>query len=63
VDDLSTRPGNTSMLHVKARTKGLSIHNLVDSMGMKKDSNFAYKVLLGSAPKIAEEIACERSVP
>jgi hypothetical protein len=51
------------MLHLKARTKGLSIHELYDFIGMKKDSNFAYKVLLGDAPKIAEQIAKERSVP
>jgi predicted nucleotidyltransferase len=56
-------PRREVMLHLKARTKGLSIHELYDFIGMKKDSNFAYKVLLGDAPKIAEQIAKERSLP
>ncbi len=56
-------PRREVMLHLKARTKGLSIHELYDFIGMKKDSNFAYKVLLGDTPKIAEQIAKERSVP
>jgi len=54
-------PENEVMLHLKAHTRGLSIHRLDDFMDMTKDSNFAYKVLLGDAARIAEQIARGRS--
>jgi predicted nucleotidyltransferase/predicted transcriptional regulator len=55
--DLLFWPKNEVMLHLKVRTRGLSIHEIADFMGMKKDSNFAYKVLLGDAARVAEQIS------
>jgi hypothetical protein len=45
------------MLHLKARTRGLSLHSLDDFVRMRKDNNFVYKVLIGNADKIAEQLA------
>lgn len=45
------------LLHVKARTRGLSLHSLNDFVQMEKDDNFAYRVLIGDANKIAEQLA------
>jgi hypothetical protein len=45
------------MLHLKARTRGLSLHPMDDFVGMRKDNNFAYKILIGDADKIAEQLA------
>jgi hypothetical protein len=40
-----------------------SIHAIEDFMGVKKDANFAYGVLLGDAARIAERIDRGSSVP
>ena len=50
-------PEHEVMLHLKARTRGLSIHPLTDFVGMKKDENFAHKVLVGDASIIAKLLA------
>lgn len=50
-------PEREVMLHLKARTRGLSLHSMDDFVGMRKDNNFAYKILIGNADKIAEQLA------
>jgi predicted nucleotidyltransferase len=50
-------PEREVMLHLKARTRGLSLHPMDDFVGMRKDNNFAYKILIGDADKIAEQLA------
>lgn len=49
-------PEREVMLHLKARTRGLSLHSMDDFVRMRKDNNFAYKVLIGNADKIAEKL-------
>jgi predicted nucleotidyltransferase/predicted transcriptional regulator len=56
IDELDW-PRKEVMLHLKARTKGLSIHLMDDFLGMKKDLYFQYKVLLGDGEKVAEQLA------
>ena len=43
-------PSNEIKLHLKARARGLSIHDLSDFVEMKKDQNFAYKVCYAEIP-------------
>jgi predicted nucleotidyltransferase len=50
-------PSREVMLHLKGRTRGLSLHLLNDFVRMEKDDNFAYRVLIGDANKIAEQLA------
>jgi hypothetical protein len=50
-------PEREVMFHLKARTRGLSLHSMDDFVRMRKDSNFAYKVLKGNTDKIAEQLA------
>jgi hypothetical protein len=50
-------PEREVMLHLKARTRSLSLHSIDDFFKMGKDNNFAYKVLIGNADKIAEQLA------
>lgn len=50
-------PRREVLLHLKARTRGLSLHEIYDFLGMAKDANFAYKVLVGDANRIAERLA------
>lgn len=50
-------PEREVMLNLKARTRGLSLHPLHDFVEMEKDDRFAYKVLIGDAEKIAEQLA------
>jgi predicted nucleotidyltransferase len=50
-------PEREVMLHLKARTWGLSLYSMDDFVRMRKDNNFAYKVLIGNADKIAEQLA------
>ena len=50
-------PRREVLLHLKARTRGLSLHEIYDFLGMAKDANFAYKVLAGDANRIAERLA------
>ena len=50
-------PKREVILHLKARTRGLSLHELADFAGMVKDENFAYAVLQGNANRIAEMLA------
>jgi hypothetical protein len=45
------------MLHLKARTRSLSLHLMDDFVHMRKDNNFAYEILIGNADKIAEQLA------
>jgi predicted nucleotidyltransferase len=40
-------------LHLKARTRGLSLHSLDEFFRMEKDERFAYKVLIGDVQAIA----------
>ena len=49
-------PRKEVMLHLKARTRGLSLHEMHDFIMMKKDQNFAYRVLLGDARRVAEQL-------
>jgi len=49
-------PRREVMLHLKARTRGLSLHCLEDFVGMEKDENFAYRVLKGDINRIAERL-------
>jgi predicted nucleotidyltransferase len=44
-------------LHLKARTRGLSLHSMDDFVEMRKDDNFEYKVLVGDRDEIAEQLA------
>jgi len=57
VSSMENTPHREVMLHLKARTKGLSLHELNDFISMKKDENFAYKVLLGDEARVTEQIA------
>jgi len=50
-------PVREVMLHLKARTRGLSLHRLEDFVGMEKDENFAYRVLIGDMNRIAARLA------
>jgi predicted nucleotidyltransferase len=50
-------PEREIMLHLKARTRGLSLHSMDDFVRMRKEDKFAYKVLIGNADKIAERLA------
>jgi hypothetical protein len=50
-------PRREVLLHLKARTRGLSLQPLNDFVQMEKDDNFAYRVLIGNANKIAEQLA------
>jgi flagellar biosynthesis regulator FlaF len=50
-------PEREVMLHLKARTRCLSLHSMHDFARMRKDDNFAYKVLIGNADRIAEQLA------
>ncbi len=50
-------PGREVMLHLKARTRSLSLHLMDDFVHMRKDNNFAYEILIGNADKIAEQLA------
>jgi predicted nucleotidyltransferase len=54
-------PFREVMLHLTCRTSGLNIHELCDFMGIEKDQNFAYQVLLGDAARVAEQISRGRS--
>jgi predicted nucleotidyltransferase len=42
-------PEHEVRLHLKARTRGLSLHSLDEFFRMEKDERFAYKVLVGDA--------------
>jgi predicted nucleotidyltransferase len=53
-------PEREVRLHLKRRTRGLSLHPLDDFMGMEKHENFAYKVLLGDEVRIAEQLPYRR---
>lgn len=46
-------PEQEVRLRLKARTRGLSLHSLDEFFKMEKDKDFAYKVLIGDADKIA----------
>jgi hypothetical protein len=48
-------------LHLKARTRGLSLHRLDEFFTMEKDERFAYKVLLGDAKAIATKLTAGMS--
>ena len=50
-------PEREVKLHLKARTRGLSLHSMDDFVGMRKDDNFEYKVLVGDGDEIAEQLA------
>jgi predicted nucleotidyltransferase len=50
-------PEREVMLYLKARTRGLSLHSVDDFVRMRKDNNFAYKILIGNSDKIAEKLA------
>jgi predicted nucleotidyltransferase len=50
-------PRREVILHLRAQTRGLSLHELADFAGMVKDENFAYVVLQGNANRIAEMLA------
>lgn len=50
-------PEREVMLHLKARTRGLSLHSVDDFVRMRKDDNFVYKVLIGNADKVVEQLA------
>ena len=50
-------PEREVMLHLKARTRGLSLHSMDDFVCMREDNNFAYKILIGNADRIAEQLA------
>lgn len=43
-------------LHLKARTRGLSLHTLDEFFKMEKDESFAYKVLIGDVQAIAARL-------
>jgi hypothetical protein len=43
-------------LHLKSRTRGLSLHSLDEFFRMKKDKSFAYEVLLGDVGMIAARL-------
>jgi predicted nucleotidyltransferase len=43
-------------LHLKARTRGLSLHTLDDFFRIKKYTGFAYQVLVGDAAAIAAKL-------
>jgi predicted nucleotidyltransferase len=49
-------PQHEVELHLKARTRGLSLHTLDDFFRMKKDTGFAYQVLVGDAAAIAAKL-------
>ncbi len=49
-------PENEVRLHLKARTRGLSLHSLNEFFQMKKDENFAYQVLIGNAEAVAARL-------
>ncbi len=40
-------------LHLKARTRGLSLHSLEEFFKMKKDERFAYSVLIGDPASVS----------
>jgi predicted nucleotidyltransferase len=44
-------------LHLKARTRGLSLHSVEEFFKMKKDAGFAYKVLIGDQENISNRLA------
>jgi len=50
-------PRREVMLHLKARTRGLSLHGLEDFFEMEKDENFAYRVLTGDLNRIKKRLA------
>jgi len=54
-------PEHEIMLHLKARTRGLSLHRLDDFIGMEKDKDFTYRVLVSDAARVAEQITRGRS--
>ncbi len=43
-------------LHLKARTRGLSLHDLTEFFEMQKDAGFAYKVLVGDAEDVGRRL-------
>ena len=48
-------------LQLKAKTRGLSLHEMSDFVGMKKDDRFAYQVLLADASKVAEQLTKQKA--
>jgi len=52
-------PEQEVRLCLKARTRGLSLHGLDEFFKMEKDKDFAYKVLIGDAAKIAARLSSE----
>jgi predicted nucleotidyltransferase len=50
-------PQQEIMLHLKGRARGLNLQPLHDFMEMRKDEDFAYRVLLGDAAQVAEALA------
>ncbi len=61
VDELCW-PHREVMLHLKARTRGLSLNPLDDFIAMNKDRNFAYDVLLGDMARVWEQVTRENLV-
>jgi predicted nucleotidyltransferase len=55
IDELSW-PKYEVQRYLKARTRGLSVHPLDDFIGMRKDKNFAYRVLRGDADRVAAQL-------
>ena len=41
----------------EAGTQGSNLHSTEDFVRMRKDDNFAYKILIGNADKVAEQLA------
>jgi predicted nucleotidyltransferase len=50
-------PEREVALHLKGRTRGLSLHSLNEFFRMEKDDKFAYKVLIGDSKAIAASLA------
>jgi hypothetical protein len=49
-------PEHEVRLHLKARTRGLSLHSLDEFFRMEKDKRFAYKVLIGDLDTITARL-------
>jgi len=60
-EDILGWPEAEVMLHLKARTRGLSLQRLNHFVAMEKDKLFVYEVLFGDAARLAEQITRKKS--
>jgi hypothetical protein len=49
-------PREEVLLYLKSRQRSISLHDINDFLGMEKDENFSYQVLLGDANKIRNDM-------